>query len=358
MRRLTPMEVHAIKVAELGLDSTAVDLTSVEAIAGALRRMASFLCPCSAATLVRDVVRPLRGLVSEFEAFRGTVEETLEAMIAHGDILEHRDVEEDAINGVVSLLYIAPASFVVRKSGSVILLGVTSDQCSALPDYLEERVEYENHLRRLNPLLDEDLPADLTQLGLLKVSYEHWLRAPQAKTPGQHLSCIDRLLDTVQPSRDVPGLSLLDSERPVRYYRGRWTKALSQSGRFVARRSQAYGADLWCYIQLRDGNPERLIDLPLAGGRWRGCDEAWHLQMAIDTLRGNAQRFRMTPGPADTRVVQFFSPVPMWAHRRWAAVGEPVSSTGCLFAYRLAEAELAEELDFTRKKLWLDELGE
>ena len=227
MRRLTSMQVHAIKVAELGLDSTAVDLTSVEAIAGALRRMASFLCPCSAATLVRGVVRPLRGLVNEFEALRGTVEETLEAMIAHGDILEHRDVEEDAINGAAALLYIAPASFVVRKSGIVILLGVTPDQFSALPDYLEKRIEYENHLRRLNPLPDEDLPADLTQLGLLKVSYEHWLRAPQAETPGQHLSRINRLLDTVQPSRDVPGLSLLDPERPVRYYRGRWTNVNS-----------------------------------------------------------------------------------------------------------------------------------
>ena len=357
MRRLTPMEVHAIKVAELGLDSTAVDLTSVEAIAGALRRMASFFCPCSAATIVRGVIRPLRGLVSDFKALRGTVEETLEAMIAHGDILEHRDVEGAAINGAVSLLYIAPASFVVRKSGIVILLGITPDQFSALPDYLEKRVEYENHLRRLHPLPDEDLRADLTELGLIEVSYEHWLRAPQAETPGQYLSRIDRLLDTVQPSREIPGLSLLEPERPVRYYPGRWTNVRFQSGRFVGRRSQAYGADLWCYVQLRDGNPERLIDLPLAGGRWRGCDEAWHLQMAIDALRGNAQRFRITPGPTDTRIVQFFSPVPMWARRRWTAVGEPVSGTGCLFAYRLAEAELAEELDFVRKRLWLEELG-
>ena len=319
--------------------------------------MASFLCPCSAPTLVRGVVRPLRGLVNDFEALRDTVQETLEAVIAHGDILEHRDVEKDIANEAASLLYAAPASFVVRKSGVVILLGIASDQVSALPNYLEERVEYEKHLRRLTPIPGEELPAHLTQLGLLELSYKHWLRAPQAETPEQHLSRIDRLLDTVQPSRDVPGLSLLDPERPVRYYRGRWTNVRSQSGRFVARRSQAYGNDLWCYVQLHDGNPERLIDLPLPGGRWRGCDEAWRLQMAIDAHRGHAQRFRIAPGPADTRVVQFFSPVPMWARRRWAAIGELVSSTGCLFAYRLAEAELAEELDFARKRLWLDELG-
>ena len=45
MRRLTAEEVHRLKVAELGLDSTVEDLSSVEAIAGALRRMASLLCP-------------------------------------------------------------------------------------------------------------------------------------------------------------------------------------------------------------------------------------------------------------------------------------------------------------------------
>lgn len=85
MRRLTVMEVHARKVAELGLDPAAVDLTSNEAIAGALRRAASFLCPCAAATLVRAVVRPLEGLAEDLEAVKKSVEETLEAMTAHGD---------------------------------------------------------------------------------------------------------------------------------------------------------------------------------------------------------------------------------------------------------------------------------
>ena len=55
-------------------------------------------------------------------------------------------------------------------------------------------------------------------------------------------------------------------------------------------------------------------------------------------------------------MLEFFSPVPMWARRRWDAVGEPVSASGCLLAYRLAEAELAEEMRFTREALWLDEM--
>ena len=356
MRQLSTAEVHAQKVAELGLDPGALDLTSVEAIAGALRRTASFLCPCTAPTLVRGVVRPLRGLVDDLATIKDLVEETLEAMIAHGDILEHGDIEGEPAYGATSLLYAAPASFVARESGAVILLGVASDQLSALPDDLEARIEYVNHLRRLTPVPGEDLRSEILQFGLLEISYSGWLRCPPRETCAQHVARLDRLLDAAQPSRDVPGLSLLDPTRGVRYYRGRWVEPRAQSGRFVARRSQAYGADLWCYLEIRDGNPERLIDLPAGGSRWRGCDEAWHLQMAIDAQRGEPQRFRIRPGPEGARVLEFFSPVPMWARRRWDAVGEPVSASGCLFAYRLAEAELAEEMRFAREALWLDEM--
>ena len=142
MRQLTPSELHALKVAELSLDPSAVDLTSVEAQAGALRRAASFLCPCTAPTLLRAVVRPLRGLVDDLEAARVGLEDILEASIAHGDIVEQRDVVPAASDTTASLLYAAPPSFVVRKSGAVILLGIASDQLSALPDDLESRIEY------------------------------------------------------------------------------------------------------------------------------------------------------------------------------------------------------------------------
>jgi len=356
MRRLTAEDVNAQKVRELGLDSTALDLASTEAICGALRRAASFLCPCTAATLVRSVVRPLRGLVEDIDSVRSTVEEMLEAMTAHGDILEQSDVEGASTHTTGTMLYAAPASFVARESGAVILLGVASDQLSALPEDLERRIKYVSHLRRLTAHPDEDLQADLVQLGLVEVSYERWLKAPKTELATQHLARVDRLLDAAPPSREVPGLQLLDSERPVRFYRGRWVDVRSQTGRFVGRRSQAYGAPLWSYVQLSNGNPERLIDLPLAGARWRGCDEAWRMQMAIDAVRGEPQKFRVRSGPSATRIVEFFSPVPMWVRRRWDAVGEPVPRSGCLFAYKFPPAECAEEIRFVHDELWLEEL--
>jgi hypothetical protein len=356
MRRLSAAEVHAQKVVELGLDPAALDLTSIEAISGALRRVAGLLCPCPSATLVRGVLRPLRGLVDDLESLKVTVEDTLEALVAHGDILEAREVREEQAGESATLLYAAPPSFVMRKSGTAILLGVTSDQLSALPEELEHQVEYVNHVRRLSARMGEDLRADLVQLGLVELSYERWLKAPTDEAAPRHVARVDGLLNDAEPSRDVPGLLSLDAERPVRYYRGRWVEPRTQSGRFVARRSQAFGAQLWCYVQLRKGSPERLVDFPIGRSKWRGCDEAWRLQMAIDAQRGEPQQFALRPGPQRTQVLQLFSPVPMWARRRWDAVGEPIQSSGCLFAYRLAASEVDEEVRFARDVLWLQEV--
>lgn len=356
MKRLTAVEVHARKMLDLGLDPAALDLTSEEAISGALRRAAGFLCPCSASTLARSVVRPLRGLVPDMDNAKEMVEQSLEAIVAHGDIVEQHDLADDQQNSARVLLYAAPLSFIARQSGMVILIGVPPDQASPLSEELSARIEYASHVRRITPRGNEDLRSDLTQVGLPELSYEAWLKAPAAERAVSHIANADRALDGVSPSRDIPGLEILDSERPVRYYRGRWCPPKSHSGRYVGRRSQAYGADLWCYVQLRNGSPERMIDLPHTGYRWRGCDAAWRLQMAIDAARGTPQRFRVRSGPHGGALLEFFSPVPAWARRRWDAVGEPVPSSGCLFAYYIPREELEEERRFCRDVLWIDEL--
>jgi hypothetical protein len=356
VRRLTPQEVHAQKIRELGLDAEALDLTTPEGLAGALRRAASYLCPCSAATLVRAVVRPLRGLVPDMEKAKELVEATLEAMLSHGDLLEQPEQQEGSPTARV-LLYAAPATFVARNSGLVVLLGVAADQLSPLPPELERRIQYLGHVRRLSPLSEsEDLRAELRQLGLLELSTDAWLKGPKLCTAAQAVAASDRTLDAAQPSRDIPGLLLLDPTTPVRYYRGRWTEPKKQTGRFVARRQQAYGADLWCYVMLTNGQPERMRDFPHRGSRWRGCDEAWHLQMAVDAQRGDPQRFRVTPS-GDAVILELFSPAPAWARRRWDAIGEPVPSAGSLFAYRIAKAEIEEERRFMREALWLEEMA-
>ena len=357
VRQQSPLEVRHQKVAELGLDPGSFDLTSTEAVAGALRRAAGFLCPCTASSLVRAVVKPLRGLVEDLSIVKATVEETLEAVISQGDVLECREFVA-TLAQERTLLFAAPAAFIPRDSGRQILVGISSDQLTAVPEDLTARIDHVGHTRRLNPLEGEDLRDRLAEHGLLEVTYDDWLEAPQFANPAELLARYNALLDSAGPSGDVPGLRLLDPELPVRYYRGRWVEPHKRSGRFVGRRDQAYGAQLWSYVQVADGKPEALVDFPLPKSRWRGCDEAWHLQMAIDAKRGKPQQFAVRVGSEDTRIMAFFSPVPMWARRRWDAIGEPISAKPCLFAYRIARDDLPEEINFIRGALCLSELAD
>ena len=354
MRLLTAEQVHAEMIRELGLDPDLLDLNSPEGLAGALRRAASYVCPCSEATLLRAVVDPLRCLVPDLDTTRDLAEETLEALIAHGDVLEQPEITETGLSARV-VLYAAPAGFIVRRSGVILLLGMCADHLSPLSAEVERRIEYLGHVRKLRPLSDtEDLRGELCQAGLIELTANTWLKGPKTSTAQQALAASDQALDSMAPSRDIPGLFLLDPTKPVGYYKGRCTEPKTHSGRFVARRKQAYGADLWCYVQLVQGQPERMIDFPSMGSRWRGCDEAWHLQMAIDATRGTRQRFRVTPG-GDTVLLEAFSPVPAWARRRWDAIGEPVTVRGSLFAYRIPHAEVEEERQFARDVLWMEE---
>lgn len=351
MKQLTAEEVRLKKVAELGLDSETTDMLSPEAIASALRRAAGILCPCSSATLARNVSGPLRWLVEDFEATKKTAKEILEDLIDHGDMFEHSDLEEQS--GPV-MVYAAPASFVVRESGVTIILGIESDRC-LLPEKLRNRIEHSRHARLINPVEGENLGNDLREFGFLEISHDQWLQAPKTETSLSYLSRFDRLLDDRGPSGEIPGLLLLDWKLPVRYYKGRWVEPGTRSGKFVARREQAYGADLWCYVQMNEGNPEKLVDLPALERRWHGRDEAWRLQMAIDSQQGKPQQFKVRSGPGNMCVIEFFSPVPSWVKRRWNAIGEPAEGSGHLFAYEFSEAELDEELQFVREKLWLEE---
>lgn len=353
MKRLQPSEVRSLGVTALGLDPIVHPLTSSSAIAAALRRSASFLCPCAASTLVRTVLNPLRGLIDDEGAVKAMIEDVLDEVVAHGDLFEYRDPARGS-SSPVTVLYAAPCGFVPRSSGAVILLGVSADQLTALPNDIGARVQYNGHVRRLDPLPGENLREDLLQLGLIEIPPERWLKAPANETAQAHLSCLDHSLQAVPASGEVPGLLLLDPNTPVHYYRGRWVEPKRQTGRFVARRAQAYGAPLWCYVQVANGRAEQFLDFPLPGSRWRGCDEAWRLQMAIDSQRHSPQRVRVRPGQPGTRRFELFSPMPTWAQRRWDAIGCRVEAKGCLFAIDIPNQEADEEIRYARDTLWLD----
>lgn len=350
MKIVTAADVQAVAVRRLGLDDAALDLTSIEAIAASLRRAAGFLCPCGPSTLRRAVARALDGVVPDNEQLSTLIESTLEAMIGFGDLIEQRELNADGRS--VNLLYPAYPSFVLSGDGTVMIVGISPEHTSALTEDLEDRIEYANHLRRLRVEPAEDIRKTLKALGLFELTFETWLKMPPRLPVERAIARFDDLLNSAGPSGQIPDLTVIDPTRPVRYYRGRWTDAGSLTGRYVGRRPQAYGADLWCYVELRSGIPLRLVDMPIRASRLRGCDEAWHLQMAIDAHRGVPQEFRVRSGPAQSRILEFFSPLPMWAQRALDAAGEPTSSGGSLFAYRVGQG-LDRQIELLESALWL-----
>jgi hypothetical protein len=354
MKRLMPPQVHVRALEQLNLNPTGYTLESPEAIAAALRRAAGLLCPCASGTLARAVTEPLRGLLSKSDEFDHAVDEVIEALIAYGDLVEVRRATESR-GSVATLLYPLPPAFTWRNSGTALLSGVVCDHLSALPDRLERRVTHASHVRRLTAQSGEALREELQQLGFLEIPFDQWLRTPRLQSAGECLTHFDGLLDKASPSGAIPGLLLLDSARPVTYYNGRWTEVRRHSGRYLARRPQAYGSPLWCYVQLDNGAPRQLVDLPTAGSNWRGCDEAWRLQMAIDAQRHHPQKFRIRPGSRGHARLDLFSPIPQWAQRRWDAIGNRVDAAGCLFTYEFSDSELPEEVFFCRTELWLDD---
>src|SRR2546425_9834968 len=185
---LSPAEVHARKVRELGLDPRLVDLTSNEAIAAALRRAAGFLCPCAPSSLVRSVTNSLRGLVAGLD-IKQSIEGILDAMVAHGDLLESSDIA-DPSRRTRLVLYPSPPSFVPRQSGAALLIGVTPDSISPLPEHLTGRIEFAGHVRRLRPIEGEDLLASLALAGLIRLSPEAWLQAPAIQRPADYLASL------------------------------------------------------------------------------------------------------------------------------------------------------------------------
>lgn len=326
----------------------------LELIAALLRRCAGFLCPCSLSSLRRALVESLAYLDDDAETLPSRVEVAIDGLLIGGDLLELRDVvtEDPDVRG--THVFAAPPAFVVRPSGSVFLLGVVPDQDMFLPRALSSRIVCRGATRMIVPKDDENLPGELGEYGLQQLSTEAWLKAPRVRSAGEYVGDFQRTLDREPPSGAIDGLEIIDPARSVRFYRGRWTVPKSHHiGLFVGRRPTEYGAPIWCVIKLVDGSADRLFDLPPKGSRWRGCDSAWHLQMALDRCRNAPQHYRRQPETEGIRF-DFYSPLPQWAERRLMLFGNAVPVDGSLLSFVLLGGESDTEERFLREELWLE----
>ena len=348
--RLDADQVSASALRSLGLSETGVDLFSSEAMAVQLRRAASFLCPATPGFLVRTVLETLEGLPGHTDDTKDQLEDLLESLVGYGDLVE---LSIDNFESCRTRLFLGPPAYVRRRSGACLLLGIRPDGVQLVGDELTAQIEYDSHVRLVQPseTLDELLAAN----GLLQLNSDQWLKAPRQADPDELIGDYDQRLQASGPSGQIVGCRVLDPATPVGFYRGRWRPPKpKESGRFVARRPKAYGADLWCYAEVTEGQVSRLIDLPIMTPLAPGADEAWRLQAAIDALAGRSQLVRYRSGTdPDQAILDFLAPLPSWAQRRLDIVGTPLlRSRGALFSYCLPAAELAEELQFLWEMLW------
>lgn len=313
------------------------------------RRSAGFHCPCSRTTLRASLEESLQ-LLCDIDVEQ--IDSAIERLVVGGDLLELRDVitTDGATNG--TWVYSAPPTFVVRPSGSIFLTGVVPNQSTFLPPPLSSRVVSDGYTRVLKENDREDLSEELLAHGFQALPESIWLRAPKA-VPAQKL--VDEHLVHLglqNPCGAVGDIELIDTSHPVRFYRGRWVQPVDQTGMFVARRKQRYGAALWCVVEVIRGEPLKLFDLPKGHSRWRGCDEAWRLQMAIDSCANSPQEYQYREMTDGVRL-DFFSPLPQWAVRRLMIFGEPIASKNSLFSYLLPPSEASAEHKYLQERLWL-----
>jgi hypothetical protein len=352
IQRVERDEVATRAVGILGLDQTVVDLFSPEGLCASLRRAASFLCPASPRQIVDAVLDALKPLRTDLE--RDDVVAALDGLVSLGDLLELRQSGTQT-----RLLFLGPPSYVEKQSGEFLLLGIRPN-ASALVDEetLGAEVVYEAYTRTV--ALDPESAADaLGAAALHRLTRQQWARSPRQEAVAAVIEQARERLAAARAPGLVGGLTIIDSTKPVHYYRDRWREpAATDDGIFIGRRPQAYGAAIWCVIDLASGVPQAVLDLPSPPAVAPGWDEARRLQAALDADRGSPQVYRVhASGQADgINLFDFFGPLPSWAERYMDLTGVPVPKTrGALFSFRVPEAVVNDVRGFLSGSLWMTE---
>lgn len=345
------IEVLADARKSLGLKAVSPARVDSEFLAAALRHTAGILCPCSGAALRSALLESLQHL-DVTAGLSSRIEDAIEGLVVGGDLLELNQVTTDDTDVKGTWLFAAPPGYVVRQNGSIFLTGIVADRDTYLPQELMERIKHDGFTRAIMPEQGEQLAEQLSELGLQTLNSDNWLKPPKAEGSAELLKKHISKLDALTRSGDIPQLEIIDPAAPVTYYRGRWVQPKKQTGVFVGRRPQEFGSPIWCLVRLQDGRAEQLLDLPLHKSKLRGCDIAWHIQMAMDRENGMPQEYRVRKSE-EHAFLDFFSPLPLWAERNFMLLGRHADAVGCLLSYRLPLKELDAEEKFIQERLWL-----
>jgi hypothetical protein len=346
---ITTTELVAKTVTSVELDPLKFQLTDIEVLSGLVRHSASYATPCPPSTLKRLVLTGLRGLANSDE-ISDLIDTVIDGLVGYGDLIELRSAEPGDSR---LYLYSGFPSFVEPAPGHFLILGIRDAAQQILPDTLMSRINCVGFTRRILAEISEDLSGHLRQLGLHHLPEVLWQKEPTQISASELKRHFDIQLNGTNASSSVEGLIVVDPERSPRYYKARWVQPKGLTGRFVGRREQYYGAPLWCYVELKNGQPTKLLDL--LDKDWRGCDLAWRLLLALDYMNGRAQTYRTELLENGEVLLRLYSPIPSWVQRRWDLLGSRVTAPHCLLAYRLSYDQYVADLPRLRDSLWLAE---
>ena len=356
IQRLNPNEVLSKNRQIMGLPNNHDDQIDDIFLASLLRRSAGINSPCSKTTLRSSLLDSLKFLVND-ENLSVRIDNLIENLIVGGDLLEFQDILTDNYKSASTWIFPAPPSFVRRPNGWIYLLGIVPDQDNFLPTSISNQINYEGFLRVIRPIPEQDLVQELKDQGLNELYENTWLKGPNICSAEKKIDNFNRLLKNQSPTGIISDIKILDTNRKVNFYKSRWTVPTNQSGIFVARRPQEYGSDLWCCVRLNEGSTIKLIDLPLKKSQWRGCDDAWHLQMALDSVNGYPQMYRKKKTSYGVRF-DFFSPLPQWSQRRLMILGQSLKPDKSLISFEVSNEEANSVEDHLQKLLWLNPMND
>lgn len=328
------------------------DLTRLDnaLIAQALRRSVFIAAPCSMRTVCSLVMNSLGPLSDEPEKLKILIDDVIDDLVNMGDVLEMRYEIAGEPNFI---LRPAPPAFVLRRDGTFIIVGVAGDEITP-PQANDYNLVYRlSGLRTLTPSNVQSCRQTLIDLGLIELPMNVWLHAPVSITADKFVrSWVSRLPNDINPEK-IENLEMIDISKATSYYKGRWQSLNEQhAGIYIARRSQRYGAKLWCFAEIRDGLVQRFVDIHSRDARVRDCDEAWRLLTALDALSGSPQQVRVVY-EKEMAVLSFTSPLPSWAVRRLSLVGERLKPHRALLEFSLPLQNSEEELHWLEETLWL-----
>lgn len=348
---IDPAEVAEVALESLGLNNVGVDLSSPEALAAAARRAASVHSPVSRRRLARLVAEPLRSLVPTDTEFDERLADTIEQLVAIGDLVERKVSPNGA-----QLVFLGMPRFVELGERSALLLGARPDGTPMLDEELMAMVEPESGARFLQLPSDsiENVAPILAAQGLLPVRRDQWMRLPRNKSAEQYLDAVALRARAGVRAGGLNEAQVFDPSTRPTYYRGRWRDIRSvTAGLVLLRRPQAYGADRWSAGWVIDGGIETLVDLPI-DPQVRACDEAWRIMAALDRSQNQPLPAKAHAPLRGRVVVDLFSPPPAWLQRQLATLGYPVSRTpGSLLSYSVRAEALEHVRELLTTTMWV-----